>query len=187
MSPVALAKGGGDDLSLRSSEGAKGEPISFLKHMFENAFLNALAIFGARDLIFVMAVVVMASFFVLPKQKQKQMILFAAFLFPVAYLAAKLGSLLFFNARPFAVGGFDPLLPHDADNGFPSDHSLLAAAFVAVALPYKKWGGMILAILAFFVGISRVYVGVHHPIDILASFLIVAVVAPLVFKAIRST
>jgi len=43
---------------------------------------------------------------------------------------------------PFAVGGFDPLLPHDADNGFPSDHSLLAAAFVAVALPYKKWGGM---------------------------------------------
>ncbi len=144
--------------------------------MFENSFLNTLAIFGARDLIFVMVAIAATVFFFLPKPQQKRTLLFVVILFPVSYAIATLAGFLFFNPRPFVADGFIPLLPHTADNGFPSDHSLFAAALAAAVLPYKRWVGIILSILAIGVGVSRVYVGVHHPIDILTSFLIVAVV-----------
>lgn len=145
--------------------------------MFEKEFLNTLVVLGARDLVFVMAAVVVIVFFLMPRQRQKQMLLYAVVLFPVVYILAAIASALYFNPRPFVEGGFIPLLPHAPDNGFPSNHALFAAALAAFVFPYQKWIGGALAILAVLVGFSRVYAGIHHPIDIIASFLIAGTVA----------
>lgn len=145
--------------------------------MLEKEFLNTLVVLGSRDLVFVMAAVVVIVFLLMPRQKQKQMLLYAVILFPVAYILATIASTLYFNSRPFVEGGFIPLLPHAPDNGFPSNHALFAAALAAFVFPYQKWIGGALAVLAVLVGFSRVYAGIHHPIDILASFFIVVIVA----------
>lgn len=150
--------------------------------MFEKEFLNTLVVLGSRDLIFAMATVVVFVFFLMPRQEQKQMLLYAAILFPVAYILAAIASALYFNPRPFVENGFIPLLSHAPDNGFPSNHALFAAALSAFVFPYQKLIGGALAVLAVLVGFSRVYAGIHHPIDILISFFIVAIVAFAAFR-----
>ncbi len=57
---------------------------------------------------------------------------------------------------------------HDP-NSFPSGHTTSAFAFAGAVIystrrKWMKWGAMILAIL---MGISRLYVGVHYPSDVL--------------------
>ena len=70
------------------------------------------------------------------------------------------------------VENITPLFPHVPDNGFPSDHVLLAAGIAAILMPFSKKWSIILWIIAFIIGAARVYAGVHHWIDILASMLI---------------
>jgi undecaprenyl-diphosphatase len=51
---------------------------------------------------------------------------------------------------------------------FPSNHAINMAALAAVAwLGLPRWGWSV-AVLAFLVGYSRIYLGVHYPTDVLA-------------------
>lgn len=89
----------------------------------------------------------------------------------IAYGLAKLGSALFYNPRPFVVGHFTPYFAHGADNGFPSDHTLLAATLAALAFSRnRRWGQVVLAV-ALLIGLARVIAGVHHLIDIVGAII----------------
>lgn len=69
------------------------------------------------------------------------------------------------------------LLPHSADPSFPSDHAMVAGAFVGgLALVHRRWAGLA-AVLAVLLAFARVYVGVHYPTDVAAGLLIGATVA----------
>ena len=57
----------------------------------------------------------------------------------LAEILTQLGGSLFNDPRPFAVGHFRPLIPHVTDNGFPSDHALLAAFLVACVIFARAW------------------------------------------------
>lgn len=80
----------------------------------------------------------------------------------------------FFNyrSRPFLVLDVQPLIDHSQSGSFPSGH---AAAFFALALAVfyfnRKWGCWIF-VLSLFMGLARIFVGVHWPSDILAGVLI---------------
>ena len=78
---------------------------------------------------------------------------------------------LFQRARPYDL---DPTLHHrlvigkvPTDFSFPSGHTLVSfeAAF-ALFYRYKKWGAAAL-VLAFFIALSRLFLLVHDPSDIL--------------------
>ena len=45
---------------------------------------------------------------------------------------------LYYNPRPFVVGNFTPLISHSVDNGFPSDHVLLASAIASILYFFSK-------------------------------------------------
>lgn len=100
---------------------------------------------------------------------------FAAALGGVILLAA--GSAVT-EARPFVHDSDTTLLIHHAaDNGFPSDHATLAAVIAVIAaLAWPKWSIPFLA-FAFVLGLSRVFVGVHYPGDVLAGWAIGAFAA----------
>jgi membrane-associated phospholipid phosphatase len=67
------------------------------------------------------------------------------------------------------------LIAHAADNGFPSDHALMAASIVgAVALARLAWG-LIVVPLAVLVEWARVGAGIHHPVDVIGSDVCVAI------------
>lgn len=92
--------------------------------------------------------------------------------------AALLGSLLVNNmilknlvarVRPYEViDGLQLLVEKAADFSFPSGHtgSSFAAAVVIAGLLPKRYG-IVAVILAFLIGFSRMYVGIHYPTDVL--------------------
>ena len=83
---------------------------------------------------------------------------------------AKLGSHLYSDPRPQFSDHSNPLFGHSNDNGFPSDHTLLAAFLAFLAYKYSKQAGYGLLVVALLVGWARVAAHVHHRVDIAGSF-----------------
>lgn len=71
------------------------------------------------------------------------------------------------RARPYQLLGFDPLIsePLLNSNAFPSGHAAFLFAFATIFFlaNRKSWWLYVVALL---VGISRIFVGVHWPSDI---------------------
>lgn len=83
-------------------------------------------------------------------------------------LACELIGLAWDRPRPFESGLGYQHLAHGPSPSFPSSHATAygALAFSFLLVPrYRSVGGLLLA-LAGLVGISRVVVGVHYPLDI---------------------
>ncbi len=144
--------------------------------------MNQLIIFGAKYLIFIILAIAAAFFFIQPRDKQKKLLIFGIIVLPLTYIAAKISGLFYYDPRPFVVGHFAPLLPHAADNGFPSDHVLLGSAVSAVVFYLNKKWGALLFLLTILVGAARVAAGIHHAIDILGSIVIAIAIAIIVAK-----
>jgi undecaprenyl-diphosphatase len=90
----------------------------------------------------------------------------------VALLIGQVLSSVFPESRPFVVDHFTPLIAHPADGSFPSDHLLVLGALVGGCLPASRRLAAVAAVMALLVAVARVYVGIHHPIDVIAGFLI---------------
>jgi undecaprenyl-diphosphatase len=88
---------------------------------------------------------------------------------------------LIFDPRPFAVNHFQPLLPHTANNGFPSGYGLLAATIVAAIFFANRRWTVPFIILAFLIGWARVGVGIHHTVDVAGSWGIVLLASLIAF------
>jgi undecaprenyl-diphosphatase len=144
--------------------------------------MNELIIFGATYLIWLIVIVAGAYGLVQPRKKQKELLVFVSITLPIIYIAAKIGSLFYFDARPFVVENFVPLIAHAPDNGFPSDHTLLSAAVAMVIFFYNRKIGLVLLNVALLVGLSRMLAGVHHATDIFGSLGFAIIFAWLVHK-----
>ncbi len=71
------------------------------------------------------------------------------------------------------------LIPGSADSSFPSDHAVMAGAAAAGLLLVDRRLGLVASALAVLMAFSRVYVGAHFPVDVLAG-LVVGVAVSLV-------
>ena len=77
---------------------------------------------------------------------------------------------------PLADPKVHPLIPLPHDPSMPSGHAMMAfagAVVLAAVLPRMRWP---LLALAAGVGLSRVYLGVHYPSDVLAGALLGAAI-----------
>lgn len=149
--------------------------------------INFLFIFSAKYLYAVIIAVAIFYFLRQSSATRKQMIILGILVLPITYVAAKILGHFYYDPRPFVQHNFTPLIPHEPNNGFPSNHTLLSAAISAVVYPFSRKTSIILWIMTALVGISRVYVGVHHFIDICGSVIISITVTWLIYKlAIQS-
>jgi undecaprenyl-diphosphatase len=134
--------------------------------------MNAIVIFGAKYLIYFLIASAVYCFFTIEKSRRRELFIFATTTLVLAYILAKISSFLYYDPRPFVIGNFVPLIQHVADNGFPSDHMLLASTVALIVFRFKRKWGIFLFALAFIVGISRVFAGVHHLVDIFGSIVV---------------
>jgi undecaprenyl-diphosphatase len=71
------------------------------------------------------------------------------------------------RARPYLVTAATVLVPHAPDTSFPSDHAILALAVTVVLMTVSRSLGAWLALFSGIVLVSRVYIGVHYPSDVI--------------------
>lgn len=143
---------------------------------------NMLIIFGAKYLVYTIAAIAAVAFLMMPNDKKKKATIFAAFVLPLSFILAKVLSFFFYNPRPFVSEKITPLILHAADNGFPSDHTLLSSALAAIVFSFNQKVGSLLWILSLLVGFSRVLAGVHHALDIAGSVMVVLLISFLTKK-----
>lgn len=101
----------------------------------------------------------------------------------LALLLAKVLTHVVSDPRPYLVDHVPALTPLSRDNGFPSDHTLLAAVLTASLWWIDRRLVLPFAIGAVLVMLGRLGVGAHHTIDVLGSVAI-TLAAALVARAL---
>lgn len=135
--------------------------------------MDEFIIFCAKNLWLLVALGAAAAV-VCNKERRLTLGLVALIALPLAYALARAAGMLFAHPQPFAALGFEPLVPHEVDNSFPSDHTLIAGVFASVAFLADKRFGLVLWALTLLVGTARVAAGLHWPVDIAAAALVAA-------------
>lgn len=156
--------------------------LFFLIFGFSNhsPILDKLMVFAADPLMpisFILALVIAIK----GNYKDKKSFLMAILSLPVTVLLIKSIHIFYSSQRPFMIEQISPLITHAADASFPSRHTgfmtTLAASFF---LNKSKWATFFI-FLSLWVGISRIYVGVHFPLDILGG-IITGIISVLIIK-----
>lgn len=137
----------------------------------QNSFLDKIAIFASHNLIGGLFGFLIVSVVFKDKKYRTQFIKTLMFIL-VALLFSQLIHALYYHPRPFAMGLGHTLVGHGSTSSFPSMHTLTVAT---IAFSYLLSGFRKIATVGLFLGVivgwSRVYVGVHFPFDIAASFI----------------
>lgn len=149
----------------------------------QSPMMDSMMIFGARFAIYLTLILMFVLVFKGGVKERKSLVL-ALLSIPIIILLIKVIHLFFYQSRPFVVNDILPLIPHAADASFPSRHTSIMSG-IAFAYTYFKsrWAPLFL-LLMLWVGMARIFVGVHFPLDILGGGIvgIVAVAIALQLK-----
>ena len=133
----------------------------------EFQFFNLPMIIIAEYTVIFLAIFVILFWFTKDREN-KIMLMCASIAFVLAEIIGKFAGLLHFNHQPFAVlSNTNQLIEKAINNSFPSDHTILFFSFCMSFWLFKKGKWIIWILLAILVGISRIWVGVHYPFDVL--------------------
>ena len=128
--------------------------------------LDSIMVFTAKYSPYIIASVLFLIF-VLGNKSSKSLSIIAAISGVFALLLNQIISALYYSPRPSMLYNVTLLLPPSNDASFPSDHTALAFAVSVAILSANKRLGILLILFSLLTGVSRVYCGLHYPVDIL--------------------
>src|SRR5688572_20299727 len=158
--------------------------FQYIFALSENPYIANIALFFSYYLVFVVIGILIAwSIFFAPQKVHAFSLIFFSGLGSV--LSAELLKVIFLVNRPFI--SLQDIIPLVRASGFsfPSVHAALMAGLAAAGFFLNKKLGAILAVLAILVGLSRIVIGVHYPVDILGGWLAGSLVALLFVKILK--
>lgn len=135
----------------------------------KNAFVDNAMMFSAQWLIYILFLASAICVAYLVYKRQWREVILAGITLVLSFVILLVLSKLFISDRPFVDHSITQLLPHVANQSFPSDHataSFTIALAILVFTRFKKTGWILLAV-AGLIGFARVYTGVHYPIDVI--------------------
>jgi len=139
------------------------------------SWLYQFIAFIATDFIYLLGGLFVAWIFVLKRNSLFQICMSLGLLFVTAYLLSKIGTHIIPDPRPYIIHHFSPIISIAGDNGFPSDHTLVAFSIATCVFLYDKRASIVCFALATMIGGARIIVGAHHPLDVSGSMAIVCI------------
>ncbi|RWR11674.1 undecaprenyl-diphosphatase [Siminovitchia fortis] len=116
----------------------------------------------------------------------RKIVLYALTITVIALGINKAIELMYFRPRPFVTYAVNLLSDKaNSDPSFPSNHSAGAFAITCALFWYRRRIGSALLIMAFFMALSRIYIGVHYPSDVTAGALIALIVTIVIMSQRR--
>lgn len=137
--------------------------------------MSPAIVFIAQYLFLVPIVVLGVLFIRSGKSERVYLTAVATVAVAIAFLLAKLGNHFILDPRPFVRDGIASLFQSSTDNGFPSDHTLVAAIATLIVLYLRRTWGLVLLAVTLLIGWARVYSGVHHLLDVVGSIAIAGI------------
>ncbi len=122
---------------------------------------------------------VMAAVWLWGRQAQRSLMLKALASVAVALGLSYVCGALWPHPRPFVIGLGHVFFAHKPTSSFPSNHTIIIAAFAFALILDRRWAGWGWLALAgaLLVGTSRVHLGVHFPLDIAGGLLLAPLAA----------
>lgn len=164
-----------------------------INHGLRNRFFDGLMPLLSWDYLWVAPVVLLALLCVRGSARTRWIVFLLVLVFLLGdAVSGRLLKPFFDRPRPYSTlagvykeGSYltrpqRPSDPGERTLGFPSNHGVNAAGLAVVAVYFFPRVWPLAATLAFLIGLSRVYEGVHYPADVLAGFLFGAALAGLV-------
>ncbi|WP_337264340.1 MULTISPECIES: undecaprenyl-diphosphate phosphatase [unclassified Serratia (in: enterobacteria)] len=158
------------------------EQLNYLLFAWINAtpaspeWLIDLATFIARDLIAIIPLLIIGLWFWGPQQQlnsQREVVAKATIALLFAMSASAAIGMLLPHERPFAVDVGYTFLAHAPNSSFPSNHGTAIFTFaLAFLFWHRTWSGLLLLAVAVAIAWSRVFLGVHWPLDMVGGFLV---------------
>jgi undecaprenyl-diphosphatase len=150
----------------------------------ENTLFNPIVVFIAEYMVIFLAIVVLVFWFT-RVNKNRIMVICGLITFVIAEIFGKIAGKIHSNHQPFAeLSNVNQLIEKAVDNSFPSDHTILFFSFCVTFWIFRDARGFIWILLALLVGISRIWVGVHYPADIMVGALISICTAIIVIRVV---
>lgn len=146
--------------------------------------LNPFFVFIAEYMIFFLVLAVLM--FLFSRSNENRIMVICAFIaLVISEILAKIAGQFHSNYQPFAeLPNVNKLVEKAVNNSFPSDHTIIFFSFCITFWLFKRGWGFLWGILAVLVGISRIWVGVHYPADVLVGAIISIVSAMIVYKIV---
>lgn len=147
-------------------------------------FLNGLMVGIAEYTIYIVALLSISYFFSHNKKINRIKVLCGSITALLSIVMGKAAGMLYSNYQPFfELSNVNKLIEKEVNNSFPSDHTILIFSFCMTYWLFSKSKmKFIWLVTAFLIGISRIWIGVHYPFDVLVGALISCIVAVLIYK-----
>lgn len=118
------------------------------------------------------------------KSQNRKMVVEACISACIALGINALIGMSFYRDRPFVAHHVNWLIPHVKNASFPSDHATAAFVIATAIWNWRKREGWIWLFLAAGIALSRVWTGVHYPLDVIVGMVIGVGTALLVRRSI---
>ena len=151
---------------------------------FQIPALNPVFIFIAEYFLY-MLIIVLVVYLFKDNRKHRVMVLAAVVSCLLAVILGKIAGQFHYNVQPFAtLDNVNLLIEKEVNNSFPSDHAILSFTICMTLFLFDKRKFYFLFI-GLLVAVSRIWVGVHYPFDVLTSIalsIVVALIVSSIFK-----
>lgn len=133
----------------------------------EYDFLNPPFILIAEYTIYFLILALVLYWFT-GRGQNRMMVICSVFTLLFAEILGRAAGLLHSNNQPFAeLDHVNKLIEKSVDNSFPSDHTMLFFSLCVTFWLFRRGWSFLWVLLAVIVGLSRIWVGVHYPGDVL--------------------